>query len=237
MKRGLTILSVAALAAFMLAAPVEANCGTCGTHPPAVKKACPADCSKPCCADKVAKKACDGDCSKACCSAKVAKKGCGAACKTACPTTPEARKACAAKCPTSACGTSKCPKTACGPDCKKPCCADKGQVAAINTSGLKALMDAKATLTILDARSGKYDDGRRIPGAQSLAPNASAKAAKKAIRSKQALVVTYCSNLKCPASGRLAANLRKLGYTNVIEYRHGIEGWAAAGHPIAKAKK
>ena len=229
MKRGLMILSVAALMAFMLAVPVEAGCGSCGTHPPAVKKACPANCSKPCCATKVTK--------KACCSAKVAKKGCGAACKKACPTTPEARKACAAKCPTSACGTSKCPKTACGPDCKKPCCAAKGQVAAINTSGLKALMDAKAKLTILDARSGKYDDGRRIPGAQSLAPNASAKAAKKAIRSKQALVVTYCSNLKCPASGRLAANLRKLGYTNVIEYRHGIQGWAAAGHPIAKAKK
>jgi rhodanese-related sulfurtransferase len=219
MKRGLTILSVAALAAFMLAVPVEANCGTCGTHPPAVKKACPANCSKPCCAAKVTKKGCGANCSKPCCAAKVAKKGCGA------------------KCPTSACGTSKCPKTACGPDCKKPCGAAKGQVAEINTSGLKALMDAKAKLTILDARSGKYDDGRRIPGAKSLAPNASAEEAKTAIRSQKALVVTYCSNLKCPASARLAANLRKLGYTNVIEYRHGIQGWAAAGHPIDKAKQ
>ena len=111
------------------------------------------------------------------------------------------------------------------------------EVAEINTSGLKALIDAKAKLTILDARSGKYDDGRRIPGAKSLAADASEKVVKKAVRSKTSLVVTYCAGLKCPASAMLAARLKKLGYENVIEYRHGIAGWAAAGLPVENAKK
>lgn len=235
MKRGLTILSLAALIAFALGVQVEAGCGACGDHPPAVKKACPADCSKPCCAAPVAKKACCGTCQgkKDRCGTCEGKKECK---KSSGCTRDAVKKASVGSCTASTCGT-KAPKMACGPDCTKPCCAAKVAVAEINTSGLKALIDAGAKLTILDARSGKYDDGRRIPGAKSLAAGASEKEASKVVRSKKSLVVTYCSNLKCPASEMLAENLKKQGYTNVIEYRHGIEGWAAAGLPVEKAKK
>ena len=51
---------------------------------------------------------------------------------------------------------------------------------------------------------------------------------------KNALIVTYCSNTKCPASARLATRLRKLGYTNVLEYPEGIDGWAEAGKAVVK---
>ena len=56
------------------------------------------------------------------------------------------------------------------------------------------------------------------------------------IPSKNSLVVTYCSNPKCPASGMLAANLKKLGYKTVLEYPHGIEGWVAAGQKHEKVR-
>jgi len=52
---------------------------------------------------------------------------------------------------------------------------------------------------------------------------------------KDALIVTYCSNLKCPASSRLARRLRELGYTSVLEYPYGIEGWTKAGHEVTTA--
>jgi rhodanese-related sulfurtransferase len=107
-------------------------------------------------------------------------------------------------------------------------------VATINTAGLKALLDADAKLTLLDARSGKYDDGRRIPGAKQLTGEATAEQAAAAVSDKNGLVVTYCSNPKCPASARLAKRLKELGYTNVIEYPAGIAGWTDAGNPVNK---
>jgi rhodanese-related sulfurtransferase len=54
---------------------------------------------------------------------------------------------------------------------------------------------------------------------------------------KQALVVTYCANLKCPASQMLAERLRTLGYSNVLEYHEGIKGWIDAGNAIEKAAR
>jgi hypothetical protein len=62
----------------MIAAVVtaSAHCGSCGTgEAHAEKAACPADCSKPCCAkdakcDKSEKKACSSVCAKPCCASK-----------------------------------------------------------------------------------------------------------------------------------------------------------------------
>ena len=138
-----------------------------------------------------------------------------------------------AQCPFSAAkGKSPC-GTATG--CAAPVDV-KAVEATINTDALAAILRSGVAVTLLDARSGKYDDGRRIPGAKSLASTATADQVKEvAGESKNALIVTYCSSLKCPASKRLATSLRALGYTNVLEYPDGIEGWATAGKTIAKA--
>jgi rhodanese-related sulfurtransferase len=113
---------------------------------------------------------------------------------------------------------------------------DAKQKPDINTAVLSTLLRSGVPVTVLDARTGKYDDGRRIPGAQALSPEASAEEAAKLIPSKESLVVTYCANLHCPASAALAAHLRKLGYKNVLEYPYGIEGWAAADMKVEMAK-
>lgn len=105
-------------------------------------------------------------------------------------------------------------------------------MAEISTDALAAMLRAHAAAVVLDARTGKYDDGRRLPGAQALAPDASAADAATFIPDKTSLVVTYCANPQCPASDHLARHLRELGYTNVIEYRGGIETWVNAGLPF-----
>ena len=106
----------------------------------------------------------------------------------------------------------------------------------LTTGEMKKVVDAKAA-TILDARAGKYDDGKRIPGAKSLNSESKKEEVEKALPSKAAPVVTYCSNLKCPASGMLAKHLKDLGYTNIREYPEGIKGWVEAGNPVEPAKK
>jgi len=107
--------------------------------------------------------------------------------------------------------------------------------AKINTAGLAALVATKVPMIILDARSGKYDDGKRVPGAKSLNADSSDDEIKTLLPDKSALIVTYCANLECPASHMLADKLIKMGYTNLIEYPEGIEGWQKAGHEIEKA--
>jgi rhodanese-related sulfurtransferase len=108
--------------------------------------------------------------------------------------------------------------------------------AEVNTAALKILKGREVKLHILDARTGKYDDGRRVPGAGSLSASSSAAEVAEILPDKSELVVTYCANLKCPASRMLAAHLRKLGYKNVLEYPQGIDGWVASGYKVEKDK-
>jgi len=106
--------------------------------------------------------------------------------------------------------------------------------AEINTSALKALIQSGVKLTLVDARVGKFDDGRRIPNALNLGPDAKDSDIASALTAKDALIVSYCANLKCPASRRLAARLATLGYTHVLEYPQGIEGWASEGNLVTQ---
>ncbi len=106
--------------------------------------------------------------------------------------------------------------------------------ATIDTGVLCTLIRADVPVTILDARAGKYDDGRRIPGAEVVPPDADKKTLARLVPKKDSLVVTYCGGPTCPLSRQLADRLAKLGYKHVLEYRQGIAGWAEAGHDVRK---
>lgn len=126
-------------------------------------------------------------------------------------------------------GCSSCQKaTAC-----KACDAGKA-IKTIDTKTLKEVLK-KEKVVLLDARSGKWDDGRRIPGAKQLASTADAKTIGQLVGAdKSAKIITYCSGVKCPASGKLAKRLRKEGYLNVTEYPVGIAGWVKDGNAVEK---
>ncbi|HCE47001.1 MAG TPA: hypothetical protein DET40_25925 [Lentisphaeria bacterium] len=108
-------------------------------------------------------------------------------------------------------------------------------VKAITTAELQKIVADKSAL-IFDARTGKYDTGERVPGAKTLSAANTADEIAKAIPDKNAAVVTYCANTACPASGDLAGTLKKMGYTNIMEYPEGIEGWIKAGNKVDKVK-
>lgn len=82
---------------------------------------------------------------------------------------------------------------------------------------------------ILDARGDTYFNGELIKGAQRMASSTDEAGILKALPNKDAEIITYCSNTKCPASGKLAAKLKSLGYTHVQEYPEGLAGWKEAG--------
>lgn len=120
---------------------------------------------------------------------------------------------------------------------KESCGANTAREATISTEGLAALLNAKATAAVVDARTAKWDDGKRIAGAKRVEPTASEAEITAALPDKNALVVAYCSNTKCQASHELAARLRDLGYKNVVRYPDGIAGWVEAGHEVTEVTK
>ncbi len=125
-----------------------------------------------------------------------------------------------------------------GAQCKAKMKKDNGHAATIDTKELKAKLGSEEELVVLDARGGKYDDGKRIPGAKQLTAAADKETIEATIGSdKSKKIITYCSNVKCGASAALAKKLRKVGYTNVTEYPPGIAGWIEAGNNVEDAKK
>ncbi len=130
----------------------------------------------------------------------------------------------------------KCPlpskEFGCSDNDKKELCKKFKHGPYINTTVLENLIESNVPMALLDARSGKWDDKSRIPGAQSLNNKSTKDEVEKIIETKDTLVVTYCSNLKCPASNRLYIHLKKLGYKNVIEYPFGIQEWLETGNDI-----
>jgi len=139
------------------------------------------------------------------------------------PKVEDAKKAVDPTCETGVCSLSSAPK------------AEAVHGHDINTFQMKAHVDADDAI-LLDARSGKYDDGYRIPGAKSLNSKSTAEEIAQVIPSKDSQIVTYCSNLQCPASKALAEHLKALGYTQVHEYPEGIAGWRAAGGKVDKVE-
>lgn len=77
----------------------------------------------------------------------------------------------------------------------------------------------------------------RIPGAQPLHADSGAQEAGRLLPNKQQQVVTYCSNVQCPASSKLARHLRTFGYKNVLEYPVGIQGWIEADNSVETVDK
>ena len=130
----------------------------------------------------------------------------------------------------------KCPLPGKKADCikssKKEHCRKFKNGPYINTTVLENMIESSIPMVLVDARSGKWDDKSRIPGAQSLNDGSTKEEVAGIIKSKDALVVTYCSSLQCGASNKLYIHLKKLGYKNVLEYPFGIKGWLESGNDI-----
>lgn len=104
----------------------------------------------------------------------------------------------------------------------------------VDTEGLKKMLASGEDIVLVDARAGKWDDGRRIAHAKQLGAQASKNEIAAALPDKGAKIVAYCTSTTCPASATLAHRLADLGYKNVVKYPGGIEGWVKAGNKATK---
>jgi len=115
--------------------------------------------------------------------------------------------------------------------------AEEDSYGHIDTKGLEALINSKASLTLLDARTKEHDEGSRIANAKLLPYDSSSEIIVKELPSKDSLIIVYCASEKCPLSGRLAHALVKNDYKNVIKYPEGLQGWIDADLKLNKVEK
>ncbi|BBD06763.1 rhodanese-like domain-containing protein [Desulfovibrio ferrophilus] len=126
---------------------------------------------------------------------------------------------------------------------------ERGDYGLVTTDELKAKMDAKEDMVIVDTMpfEASYKKNH-VPGAvQFLFPipdmkewDAKETDGKSAEEyetllgpDKDKLIVVYCGFVKCTRSHNGAVWARKLGYTNVVRYSGGIFAWKGAQYPVA----
>jgi rhodanese-related sulfurtransferase len=102
----------------------------------------------------------------------------------------------------------------------------------IHTDELAAFLRAHPEAVLVDARSREYDDGKRIGNAKHIPYYSSDEEITKALPDKNALLVVYCINVRCPASQYLVDKLVELQYKNIVKYPEGLEEWIEKGHPV-----
>jgi rhodanese-related sulfurtransferase len=104
----------------------------------------------------------------------------------------------------------------------------------ITTDQLKAMIDEKAPMTLIDARTPEEYNESHLPGAINVPEKGIEKAAAQLPEDKKSPLVLYCNGIKCGKSKRVAAKLQPLGYSNFLIYGEGIPVWEERDLPLVK---
>jgi rhodanese-related sulfurtransferase len=99
-------------------------------------------------------------------------------------------------------------------------------------------IEAGDEFVLVDALSPMAYAHSHLPRAINLPPSAVDPAVvTRRIPDRDAQIIVYCANPSCEDSIATAQRLQALGYTNVLHYPGGKNGWRDAGLPLERAGK
>ncbi len=107
-----------------------------------------------------------------------------------------------------------------------------GDLRAIATEELHALLEGGGGLVLVDALSPISYAGAHLPGAVNIPPERVDDLAPRRIPAPDTPVVVYCAGEDCDSSVAVARRLLELGYRDVRHYAGGKEAWREAGLPL-----
>jgi rhodanese-related sulfurtransferase len=102
----------------------------------------------------------------------------------------------------------------------------------ISRDELKAKMERSEEFFLVETLAESCYQHSHLPGAIHLSPLAAQQDAPAILPDKSALIVLYCSDITCLASGDVAEKLQAMGYSNVRVYEDGKQDWLEAGLPV-----
>jgi len=134
----------------------------------------------------------------------------------------------------SKCGFSKA-SDSCGTACKAATKLKAVGVKFLTAKSLKAKIRSGQPPILINVLPSKAYVASRIKGSISIPYTQVSTLAPKILPDKTAEIVVYCGSYKCGASVTAATALKKLGYTNVSDYKGGMKEWTSKGLPLEGA--
>jgi rhodanese-related sulfurtransferase len=110
--------------------------------------------------------------------------------------------------------------------------ASETNIQVITTDQLKAMIDGKKELVLIDARTKEEYQEAHIDGALSIPEKYFDENAALLPRDTKALLVFYCNGVKCGKSKKAAVKAEAKGYTNILIYGEGFPVWEEKGLKI-----
>lgn len=108
----------------------------------------------------------------------------------------------------------------------------KKRIQEITPQALKAKLDQKEPLLLIDVREDNEWPSGHIPGAMHLSKGIIERDIEKTIPDLNTAIVVYCSGgYRCAL---VADNLKNMGYTQVYSLDGGMTAWTNAGYPTAQ---
>ena len=102
----------------------------------------------------------------------------------------------------------------------------------VTADDLNKKMQSGKPVIVVDVLDAKSYESSHIKGAISLPVKDIETLAAKLLPDKSAEIVVYCGSFQCGASLQAAATLKKLGYTQIGDYKGGLKDWSAKGLPV-----
>ena len=106
----------------------------------------------------------------------------------------------------------------------------------ITREAIKAKLDARQPITLVEALPPRYFDAEHLPGALNIPHDEVRAKAPEMLPDKNAFIVVYCANTPCQNSKIAANTLQQMGYINAYEYVEGKQHWLEANFPIESSR-
>ncbi len=104
---------------------------------------------------------------------------------------------------------------------------------------VKAMVDQKKKIVILDNRPADEFEKEHVPGAVRLNSDdllEKSSLAEAAGLRKDDVIINYCNGEKCWRSPAVSVMLQDMGYKNIHWLRGGLPAWIKKGYPTAEGK-
>src|SRR3989338_11109510 len=109
-------------------------------------------------------------------------------------------------------------------------------VGFITTKDLKQKVENKEDFALVEVLGPETFAEFHLPGAVNVPLDDTFEdGIQRAVPDKNKFTVIYCRDIECHASAKAVRRMEALGYTHVLEFHNGKEGWRAAGMPVVAA--
>jgi rhodanese-related sulfurtransferase len=100
---------------------------------------------------------------------------------------------------------------------------------------LKQMRQKNGHFLLINTLDEEHFAKTKIPGAINLPQSRDdfVHRVEQAADSKNDTIVVYCASEKCNSSPKAAEKLEKAGFSNVLDFEAGAEGWQQAGEQLA----